>query len=214
MCNPPYKPGRDPFKDLQHFVRVCNDSPINTEISYVVGFKSEIVSSRVPKDYIESAREIGIDKSQIIFRQYTTAKKCKQNVRIKDGTIDDVINSINDIKEKIPEKADITVEEILGRMERRPSGVKIAYQNDNKVGWMAWYEKNPETAYVWLGIVDKPNSGIGGRLMECIICDTKHYKFIEAKTQNNNSFCKGMLNKQGFEIIQETDRILDYRLCL
>src|SRR3989338_5576550 len=213
LCNPPKGDGGNPFSRIMHFIIDCKAASIDTKVSFVTGYDSKGITTRSPEDYFAFAQSIGIAKADVILRQYTTSRCLeRENIIVKNGTIEYVVKKIDDIRKRIPYKQNITTQEIRNRLSV-VSGVKVAYKDKKNVGFMVWHEKNSETAYIWIGLVDETNSGIGSSMLDSIIEDTNGYRMIEAKTTKDNYPCRRMLEKKGFNIETENEDVLTYRMC-
>lgn len=67
LCRPKYS---NAFSKLLEFVRECNNSRIETYISFVVGYKDDKIKSRTEKEYIDFGVCLGIKSDNIILRKY------------------------------------------------------------------------------------------------------------------------------------------------
>lgn len=67
LCCPKFK---DAFPKLIEFVKVLSKSRVDTFVSFVVGFKDEILRSRSKEDYMKFALSLGVKKQNIILRDY------------------------------------------------------------------------------------------------------------------------------------------------
>jgi TatD family-associated radical SAM protein len=67
LCRPRDK---NTFKTLVKFVKALNKTNIDTYVSFVVGFNEDGIKSRPKKDYIEFAKSLGINKKNVILRDY------------------------------------------------------------------------------------------------------------------------------------------------
>ena len=58
-----------------------------------------------------------------------------KNIEIVSGNLDDLLENIELIREKIPAKSDLTQEEVIARLTGKPCGIVLAKQADYTFGY-------------------------------------------------------------------------------
>ena len=132
-------------------------------------------------------------------------------MQIKNGTIEDVIKNLDLIRSKIPQKADITAEEVFDRLSTRNHGVKLGLKDKEVCGIIVWYE-NDGDLYLWLGAMKSTGNRIGSKIFESIEAETDYTRWF-AKTAVDNIPAKSFLEKYGFkEYCREEDIVYMERI--
>ena len=71
LCRPLFN---NAFNKIKQFIKALSKTKIKTCVSFVVGFQDEKVKTRPKKDYIKFAQSLGINKKNIILRDYVNIK--------------------------------------------------------------------------------------------------------------------------------------------
>ncbi|MBU0979830.1 MAG: hypothetical protein KJ709_03415 [Nanoarchaeota archaeon] len=114
---------------------------------------------------------------------------------IRAGTVDDLIIALPMICEMIPDKAGLTAEDVVRRLEGRKYGIQV-YENGIK-GIQVWYEDKGEL-YLWLGAVAEQGKGLMRQMLEELDSETS-YKRWHVKVKNTYGHAMSLLKGFGFE---------------
>lgn len=124
-------------------------------------------------------------------------------IKLRNGNLDDLSRGLNLIKERIPEKSGILMEDILGRIKNRDYYIKIAEKDNILRGIYLWYNLSEigKSCYLWLGAVKESGNGTGSLLMQGVLEDMKElgYSVVYVKAKSSNKAGQRVLEKYGFE---------------
>lgn len=127
-------------------------------------------------------------------------------MKIYKTTIADLVNNLDFIKERIPQKSDLNKEEVSNRLKDRKYKIYVAKKFSELEGITVCYEENKDL-YIWLGAVRNPNNGTMSKLFNHIDKKT-NYKRWYVKTKENNIGANKFLKKFGFREYYKKDDLL------
>lgn len=119
------------------------------------------------------------------------------SITIRDGTIDELLDSIELVKQQIPKKNGMSEEEIYDRLQGREYGIKIVERASRTIGLTVWHEEDG-ALYLWLGVMTERSQGIGTQVLQQIDQET-HYDTWTVKIAHDNIAAKKHLGKMDFK---------------
>jgi len=124
-------------------------------------------------------------------------------LKIRNGNLSNLNDSLSLIRKKIPEKSNISLEEIFNRLEGKDYHIKIAEKHGRLEGIFVWYGpyKKKTDCYMWLGVARRERKHIGSLLMKNVIRDMKLSKYNEVyvKTKISNPLAIALLKNFSFK---------------
>jgi len=125
---------------------------------------------------------------------------------ILDGSIEDIIENLELIRDCIPKKSDLTEEEVRDRLANRTYGIKVAREEGSLQGIIVWYEDERDL-YMWLGALRKTGNGIGSEIFWMVDEETDYNRW-HVKTSVDNGAAKGLLSNFGFRTYRKEGDLL------
>lgn len=137
---------------------------------------------------------------------------CNESVR--DGNLNDLKDGVALISSRIPEKSDLSLEEVLRRLDGKDYHIRVISNEDKLEGIHIWYGpyRNPDDCYLWLGAVADSGHKRGSLLMADTLKDMVRlgYKVSYAKTKSSNILARAVLEKFGFNVSESDKELLMY----
>jgi hypothetical protein len=127
-------------------------------------------------------------------------------VIIQEGSIIDLIFNIEFIKQNIPEKSNLSKNEIYDKIYAKPYGIILALEFNKLKGINVWYEKD-NSLYLWLGVMSEKSKGFGYEVLSYINNHTNYSRWF-VKTSQENKAALALLNKFDFKEYKKEKNIV------
>ncbi len=108
------------------------------------------------------------------------------------------------IRDKIPQKKDITIRDIARRIIRKDGGILALFIDDQPMGVTLWHNLTNKTAYLWLGAYHNQGKGHGTIVLNHLlsILQLEGIVSVLVKVHKENNVALRHLRKFGFNEIQ------------
>lgn len=138
------------------------------------------------------------------------------NIKIKEGTIEDVLELIN----QIPEISPVTYTQIAERIYDMDFHILVSHLNTRPSGFMIGYNRGDDEFYLWLGgVVPEARNKTLGRMLirrQSNRARDKGYKTVKMKTRNKFKPMLSLALSEGFSItgFEQKENIEENRIWL